>query len=155
MNNRNLAYNLPLSEEVKRRKKNVVKFPKKELLRRQMRARLITGAATIASLTAAIGVVTVFINGQVKLTELTEQTTKLSNELKESENVYTQLSMKRESNHSLDKIASKASDDLGMEKIEGSRIEYINVMGSDKGEIKSPNKNLFEKIKDMFLGLMS
>ena len=155
-NNKNLAYNLPLSEEIKRqKKKNVVRFPRKEVLRRQLKAQIITIGLVAGSILAAIGAVAFFIHGQVKLTELTEQTTRLSNELKESESTYTQLAIKRESNHSLDKMATRARDELGMSKVDSSRIEYINVMGSDKGEVKAENKNLFEKIKDMFLGLMS
>ena len=91
---------------------------------------------SIMAVVAAGFMFSIFLNGQVKLTELTEEITQVSKQLEENESIYTQLSMKKEEALSLNVVEQRAKNELKMKKIDASQIEYINVNCKDKAEVK-------------------
>ena len=103
MYNRNAAYDFGAVEE-RRRRGRIVRFPGKkarQLERLKSRRKVLTGIFSLF-LMSALGVST-FVMGQVKLTEITDQTEKASKELDECESSSMQLRMQLESQN-IDKI---------------------------------------------------
>lgn len=138
MYNRNAAYDFSLFEEKKQEEKSkVLRLPKRKAQNKaNKRVKLVFATGSIMAVVAAGFMFSIFLNGQVKLTELTEEITQVSKQLEESESIYTQLSMKKEEALSLNIVEQRAKDELKMKKVDASQIEYINVNCGDKAEIK-------------------
>ncbi len=138
MYNRNAAYDFALFEEKKQEEKSkVLRLPKRKAQNKaNKRVKLVFATGSIMAVVAAGFMFSIFLNGQVKLTELTEEITQVSKQLEENESIYTQLSMKKEEALSLNVVEQRAKDELKMKKIDASQIEYINVNCKDKAEVK-------------------
>lgn len=149
MYNKNAAYDLSLFEE-KKRKKNVVRLNTNKLRRtRELKAKI---TLMIESVIVCVGIgvgVATFITGQAKISELTEQSNYVSKQLQEKESLYTQLEMRKKAEILEEGLSSQAGD-LGMTK--SKNIEYINIVNSDKAELKIKNKGI-KQIKSQILRL--
>lgn len=139
LENRNLAYDLSVFEEVapKRKKDNIVKLPqekirKKRALQNKRAKMVLVMAVAVASFVSLLVTFTI-INNQIKLTELTSKIQNVEKNIKESESVKVQLEVKNESNFPLAKVEEVAVNELGMAKTDPSQIEYINLSKGDTG----------------------
>lgn len=154
MNNGNVAYDLSLFEEKKKKrraKNNIAKIPRKKF----KRVRRINPAAALYTSIVSIVIVSVLsfmIYSQIQLNELTDKINTTSKELAESQSVYTQLKMKAESEVSLKAVEEFARNELFMFEVGPSQYNYISLSnGKDKSEIKNiANDSIFDKIKKCF-----
>lgn len=134
LDNRNLAYDLSVFEEVKVKKKdNILRLPKEEL-RKNRRAKVNPLVVAFLGAVFAVSLLTILtvIHNQIKLTELTAQIQSMNKQLMESESIHTQLAVRNESNFSLSKVENIAKNKLGMGTTTASQVEYINLSDGDK-----------------------
>ena len=90
-----------------------------------------------------VGVFSGFVYGQVQLSELAIAVSDANQALSEQESVYTQLQMQNESQQSLSEIEEKATTQLGMSKIDSSRLETVDWNTTDKGQVVQSTDNGF------------
>lgn len=92
---------------------------------------------------------------KVQINETTSQIqnqTKMLNELKSDE---IRLKMNIESNVSLNNIEKQAKEELGLNKIETSQIEYVNIEKDSENITVNKNRTLWDDIKDFFNNIFS
>ena len=139
LENRSLAYDLSVFEEVapKRKKDNIVSLPQKKIREKrayqQKRAKMVLVMAVAVVSFVSLLVTFTIVNNQIKLTELTSQIQTVEKKLGESESLEVQLKVKNESNFPLSKVEEIAVNELGMAKTDPSQIEYINLSKGDTG----------------------
>lgn len=139
LENRNLAYDLSVFEEVapRRKKDNILNLPQKEIRRKraleQKRSKLLLIAAIAVTSFVSLLVTFTIVNNQIKLTELTSKIQTVEKKLGESESVNVQLQVRNESNFPLSKVEKVAKEELGMVKTDASQIEYIDLSKGDIG----------------------
>lgn len=94
--NLNLAYNLEAFEPKRQRsKENIIRLPsRKARVKAKLRLQKLFLMSAALSVTVAAMGVSVLMFGQATLNELTNETAKLTKNLKEAESIHTQLSMK-------------------------------------------------------------
>lgn len=150
LDNKNIAYDFSLFEESPRKNRNennVLKLPEnKKNINRRSRLRYKMVALMITSVAISAYVLGSMLYGQVRLNELTAGINKATQQLSESESVYTQLQVKVESRLSLGAVEEYAKNNLQMEKINPYQIEYITLSTEDKGEVQKSGLNMFDKI---------
>ena len=134
---RNSAYDFGVFEERKvQKQKKVIKFPhKKQKKRVEFRAKMALGISFLSIFLMSASVCTFFIYGQVMLTELTEETEKVSKKLAESESIYTQLKMKKEAIHSLNST-QKAKEDINKYTLNKDYLKENSIPEKDVALIK-------------------
>lgn len=130
------------------KKPNVIELPQERLEENRKPkhrwGRIIPSA--LAFVTIA-GMVSVLICGQVQLTELTESLNAANKNLSESQNEYTQLQMKSDSQLSLETIENYASQKLGMKKVDQSQVSTIQLSNGDKTQVVlKEDNNWLEKL---------
>ncbi|MBR1779716.1 MAG: hypothetical protein IJ758_04375 [Clostridia bacterium] len=139
LNDKNLAYDLSIFEEVvpkKRKKDNILNLPQKNIKRRniarqnQARATLIMALAV--TIMAGLLVTFMLVNNNIKLTELTYKIQTIDKKLQESESLCTQMKVKSEAKFSLSEVEKVAKEELNMRKTDTSQVEYINLSKGDK-----------------------
>ncbi len=139
LENRNLAYDLSVFEEVapKRKKDNIVNLPQKKIREKRAhqhkKAKMVLVMAVAVVSFVSLLVTFTIVNNQIKLTELTSQIQTVEKKLGESESVKVQLEVRNESNFPLSKVEEVAVNELGMTKTDSSQIEYINLSRGDTG----------------------
>lgn len=92
---------------------------------------------------------------KVKINETTSQIqkqTKLLNELKSDE---VRIKMNIESNVSLNNIEKIAKEELGLNKIETSQMEYVNIKKDDENIVVNKKQTLWDEIKNFFGNIFS
>ena len=117
-------------------RQNVVELPERELKKnaRPQRHPFRAMAATACFAVIFATVVSV-VYSQVQLTELTEQINTAATQLEEAQSLEIQLNMKaaREMNGS--QVEEYAVNQLGMSKITGTQVTYVNVAQEDEGTV--------------------
>lgn len=137
MYSRNSAYDFGAFEERKiQKQKKVIRFPhKKQKKRVEFRAKMALGISFLSIFLMSASICTFFIYGQVMLTELTEETHKISTKLAESESIYTQLKMKKESVHSLNST-QKAKEDINKYTLSKDCLKENSIPEKDIAQVK-------------------
>ena len=116
------------------------------------RASPVKVAAIIAVVLAITGMM---IYSQVVLTELGAQTTELNAELEKLQSENVRKTTELEGKMSLKNIEEYAVDELGLVKQEQSQVEYVNLSGGNKVEIKQKlDDSLWGKIKQSIQNLL-
>ena len=125
----------PGEEEREESREKVVELPKKELHKnkRPRRNPLKMAAATLC-FGVILATVTTMIYNQVQLTELTEEINQTSQALAEAESLEIQLNMAAAQKMTGAQVEEYAAS-LGMEKVSGSQVTYINVAQEDQGTV--------------------
>jgi cell division protein FtsL len=115
-------------------------------------------AANIRIVAAAIVVMLLFcamIIGKVQLSELYSENTQLESELTQLQSENVSLESELAQKTGLTKVEEYAENQLGLQKLDKSQIEYVGVEEETTAEIVSPDDdNLFVKIKDWFYGAL-
>ncbi len=154
MNKKNLAYDLSLFEEKEtNHSAQVIQISKKNShFMKNKKNRVLSMLYISFICVGIISVLAVMIYSRVQLTELTEELNVANKTLSESESINTQLKMKAESQMSLKYVENYARNELFMNKIEPSQIDYIILSDGDKAEIVYEKKfdSLFDSIKNLF-----
>ncbi len=125
----------PERERQPGKKQNVVELPQRELKRnarpKRNPFRLAVAAVLFAGIMATVMTV---IYSQVQLTELTEEINQTSQALAEAESLEIQLNMAAAQKMTGAQVEEYAAS-LGMEKVSGSQVTYINVAQEDQGTV--------------------
>ena len=130
MYNKNAAYDFNLQEQTQRESKRrgeVIKLPgqKERRLQKVLMQKIFVGSAFSLFLVAAASV-SVFVFGQAKLTELTDQLSKAKKELDDCKSVNGGLNMKLESIKNSDNYNSLAlHDNVEIVKVHRNDVAYI------------------------------
>ena len=149
LDTKNTAYDLSIFEDRREhnpKKNNIVKLPKTKSKQKKS-FKLLPAFAVILF----IGIISIFIYGQVQLSELTDKINSSTKALEESRSVQTQLEMKSASEHSLKDIEAKARNTYNMDTVQPNQVEYINVEENDKVIVNENKKfSLFSFLDDLF-----
>lgn len=131
---RSEAYDFSLFEEKVKVKEKSVEDNLVNIEIKEVKANRPVGLSTILLSLAAVSLVVLTVQGQVQLTELTEQSGKLKKELSDSQSAYTQMLIKDKAEMSLKNVEEKALE-LGMEKADTRQVEYVKVPMSNKAKV--------------------
>lgn len=149
LDQRNTAYDMSLFEVNKVKdinKDNILELPKDQL---KQKKQLNIASVMFTSLLAflSIAVVGIMIFNQVQLTEITDKTRILTQQLEESYSENTQLQMKVKEKLSPVIVEEYAKNNLSMEKINPCQVEYFSLSPGDKAEkVQNDNKSVLDKI---------
>lgn len=150
--NSNLAYDLARFEQSSKKPAATQKKADIKVVKTVRRASPVKVAAIIAVVLAITGMM---IYSQVVLTELGAQTTELNAELEKLQSENVRKTTELEGKMSLKNIEEYAVDELGLIKQEQSQVEYVNLSGGNKVEIKQKqDDSLWGKIKQSIQNLL-
>ena len=126
----------PEQKPGQKRRHNVVELPQREL-KRNARAkrsplRMVLSALFFAGVMFTVMTV---IYSQVQLTELTEEINQTTQALEEAESLEIQLNMAAAQKMTGAQVEEYAVNELGMSKITGSQVTYVNVAQEDQGTV--------------------
>ena len=133
---------------------NVIEMPASKQQKRE-RARLHRHPLRIAAfsfgLLVMVGVMGAFVYGQVQLSNLAVATSQQESKLREEQSLYTQLQMKSDAKQSLSSVEEAAKKKLGMNKVDPSQMETVEMNGSDKAQVvqktaTDPLSQLWERV---------
>lgn len=126
----------PQRQPQRRRRENVVEMPQKGTQRQAKRKRhpLRFVMATVCFIAIFVTVIVV-VQSQVLLTELTQEINTASDNLAKAESVEIQLSMQAALRMNDAQVEQYAVGTLGMSKISGTQVTYINVARADQGQV--------------------
>lgn len=146
-NHANLTEHASETRGEKAERDNIIALPDRAA-RKHEKARLhkhiFKAVASCALIALMVGVFGGFVYGQVQLSELAVKVSNANTTLSEQQSVYTQLHMKSEAQQSLSAVEDKATKQLGMSKIDPSRLETVEWNTADKGQV-------LQKTSDSFL----
>ena len=149
LDSKNTAYDLSIFEdrrEHKQKENKIVKLPKTKSKQKKS-FKFLPAFAVILF----VSTISIFIYGQVQLSELTDKINSSDKALEESRSIQTQLEMKSASEHSLKDIEAKARDTYNMDTVQPNQIEYINIEENNKVVVNENKKfSLFSFLDDLF-----
>ncbi len=117
--------NKPQMQLVKKKKKTVAEA------RREMHAGARQSAKILAIALCLLSMFAMLLYGRLRVDELTRDVNSVSAKLTDAQAENVQLNMQLDSMYSLEKVENYAKNDLGMTKVEGYQIEYIDLSGAD------------------------
>ena len=139
---------VPQGEPRRRPRENVVELPKKEL-EKNARPRLhpFRRAAWLACFFCLLSAVTVVLYNQVQLTELTDEINTATRALEEAQSLEIQLNMEASQKMDGAAIEQYAQEELGMRKVIGGQVTYVNVAQQDAGAVvrEASESSLWDK----------
>ena len=102
----------------------------------------------------AVGLFYFVINSYVQLNEVYSDISAASTQLNElrSENVRMQTEL--EGQASIRNIKEYAEEKLGLQKMDQSQVQYIQIQTEDEVILEEPEQNIFIKIKSWFIDLI-
>lgn len=113
-------------------------------------------AAMCIGLTLMAAIMASFVYGQVQLSELTVQISDADSSLSEQQSLYTQLQMRSDAKHSLASVESAATKQLGMAKVDTSRMETVQMNSSDKVQVlQKTGEDFLSRIWERICELLS
>ena len=120
----------------KRSQENVVELPEEELKKnRKPRRHLLRKAAAVLCFGVVFSAVTLVVYNQVQLTELTEEINTTAKQLEEAESLEIQLNMEASAQMDGAAVEQYAQEELGMSKVSGGQVTYVNVAQEDQGTV--------------------
>ena len=126
----------PREEPKKRSQENVVELPEEELKKnRKPRRHLLRRAAAVLCFGVVFSAVTLVVYNQVQLTELTEEINTTAKQLEEAESLEIQLNMEASAQMDGAAVEQYAQEELGMSKVSGGQVTYVNVAQEDQGTV--------------------
>ena len=147
----NLAYDYSVYDQAEENSIREIKHKRNALAKvsRKSNAFAILGAVIVLALMAAM------IFGKVEISSLYAQRTELDAQLTQlkSENVSLESELAQKT--SMTKVEEYAENTLGLQKLDKSQIEYVEVDNGPVAEIvQSDDENIFVKIKHWFSGAL-
>lgn len=144
---KNVAYDLSrfdnrhMVREQVAKEKTEAKAKAKQVAKAKTRPMVISGFAVFSYITCmALIVLTLF--SYVKLTETSDQASKLQSTLDEMREETQMLEIEKNQKFSPETIKNEATTRLGMKKLDKSQVTYVNMEQGDKVEILSDNQIL-------------
>lgn len=134
---------------------NVVELPEKEL-KKNARSHVHPLQIMAALVCCTVIFLTAFtvVYSQVQLTELTEQINLTNSALAEAESLEIQLNMQEAQMMNGSEVEKYAVNELGLTKITGTQVTYVNVAQQDKGTVvqDSDGGSFFNKLLSTISG---
>lgn len=125
----------PKMELVRRKKKSV------KQAREEMRANGFRAAAILCISLVFLGMFAALLYSRLRVDELTREVDSAAADLEIAQAETVRLNAALDSMISLEKVENYAKNDLGMTKVEGYQIEYIDLSGADSVSV-SGSKNV-------------
>ena len=117
-------------------RENVVELPKHEAEKRaRPKRRPFRFLAASVCFLVVSAIVASVVHSQVLLTELTQEINNVTDSLAKAESVEIQLSMQAALRMNDGQIEKYAAGELGLSKISGAQVTYINVARADQGQV--------------------
>lgn len=117
-------------------KENIRRLSKEELEKNARPQRHpVKAIAAIACFTAFIAIAVAMVYSQQQLAVLTEQINAASQSLEQKESLEVQLSMRAAQKMNGSEVETYAAEQLGMGKISGGQVTYVNVAQKDQGTV--------------------
>lgn len=164
MANQSSAYNFELFEPNRKieqeppRKTNVIELPKEQLeANRHTKVRPFRLVAIFAVFAIIAGIVAAYVNGQVQLSQLSNEMGTAQKTLQEQQDLTAQLKIKSDSKLSMEAVENRASQNLGMQKTTRSQITTVALSKGDRSEVVggTQNKNWLERAWEAVKGFLS
>ena len=92
-------------------------------------------AAAVLCFGVVFSAVTLVVYNQVQLTELTEEINTTAKQLEEAESLEIQLNMEASAQMDGAAVEQYAQEELGMSKVSGGQVTYVNVAQEDQGTV--------------------
>ncbi len=109
---------------------------------------IITGFISLALLSA-------FVFGRVELSEIYSEQSSLTEELAKLQDENMSLETELESRTSLAQVEEYAEEKLGLQKLDKSQIEYVEVESDSVAEVvETEDDNIFVSIKKWFASIL-
>lgn len=115
----------PQMQLVKKKKQSVAEA------RREMHAGARQAAKIMVIALCLLSMFAMLLYGRLRVDELTREVNSVSSKLTDAQAENVQLNMQLDAMISLEKVEDYAKNDLGMTKVEGYQIEYIDLSGAD------------------------
>lgn len=125
------AFNAKPMEEVDRD----IKVRTLRLIKSKRQAKTVAPIKVILIVLAFLVVTVLMILSRVMIMELNAQISEKHQEITILDSEYVRLSAELEASTSMKSLESSAIDELGLTKIDGSQVEYMNLAGNDKIEV--------------------
>lgn len=119
------AQQKPQMELVRRKKKTVAEARREMRVGAQQTAKILVIAFCLLSMFAAL------LYSRLRVDELTREIDSANAQLSVAQGENVRLNMKLDSMISLERVEEYAKNELGMTKVEGYQIEYIDLSGAD------------------------
>lgn len=120
----------------KKKKSNVIRLNEKQLRRSHRRnAHAFRTILSLGVVLVVVGAIGAIVFSQVQLTELTEEINQTTQALEEAESLEIQLNMAAAQKMTGAQVEEYAVNELGMSKITGSQVTYVNVAQEDQGTV--------------------
>lgn len=117
-------------------RENVVELPRHEAEKRvKPKRRPFRFLAASVCFLVVSAIVASVVHSQVLLTELTQEINNVTDSLAKAESVEIQLSMQAALRMNDGQIEKYAASELGLSKISGAQVTYINVARADQGQV--------------------
>ena len=130
------AYDFSLFEERTSTEERVSNARWEELKKnRKPRRHLLRRAAAVLCFGVVFSAVTLVVYNQVQLTELTEEINTTAKQLEEAESLEIQLNMEASAQMDGAAVEQYAQEELGMSKVSGGQVTYVNVAQEDQGTV--------------------
>lgn len=108
-------------------------------------------AATVAGIILLLALLSAMIFGKVEISSLYAQRTELQTQLEEVQNENVSLESELAQKTNMTKVEEYAENELGLQKLDKSQIEYVEVDADNVAKIvQSDDSNIFVKIKRWF-----
>ena len=126
----------PQEETHQKTRENVVELPQRELEKnRKPRMNPLRRAAAVLCFGVIFATVITVVYNQVQLTELTEEINTTAKQLEEAESLDIQLNMEASAQMDGAAVEQYAQEELGMSKVSGGQVTYVNVAQEDQGTV--------------------
>lgn len=144
MPNQSSAYDFALFEPNRsvgperepQRKSNVIELPK-EQLQKNRKAKLRLGKIIPAFMAFLIiaGITGTYVNGQLQLSELSNQMGEAQKILHEQQNQYAQMKIKSDSSLSMEAVEKYSTQKLGMQRTTSDQVTTVQLTKGDKSQV--------------------
>lgn len=108
-------------------------------------------AVTVAGILLILALLSAMIFGKVEISSLYAQRTELQTQLEQIQNENVSLESELAQKTNMTKVEEYAENELGLQKLDKSQIEYVEVDADNVAKIvQSDDSNIFVKIKRWF-----
>ncbi|MBO5447871.1 MAG: cell division protein FtsL [Ruminococcus sp.] len=147
--NHNLAFDLPAQEEIREERNIRHKFNALAAMDKKWMG------FSIAALLIVLALLASMIFGKVEISGLYTERAELEAQLTQLQNENVSLQSELAQKTNMTKVEEYAENSLGLQKLDKSQIEYIEVETRSVAEImKDDESNVFVKIKRWFVSAM-
>ena len=168
MANQSSAYDFALFEPKRsdgperepRKKSNVIELPKERLQEnRKPKVRLGRLLPSFLAVLLIAGITGTYVNGQLQLSELSQEMGKAQKTMLEQQNQYAQMKIKSDSALSMEAIETYATQKLGMQRTTADQVTTVRLASGDKSQAVAKSDdgkwNWLEHAWEMVKGFLS